>query len=426
VTVDLGPTPDAARDDLAGPRPAPEPILQRLIGATTPATFAEEHWGRAPLLVVNADARGFGDLLDLDGVDDLLSRRGLRTPFVRLARDGTVLGSSSFTAPGGVGAEVGDQVRDDKVADQFRRGATVVLQALHRTWSPVVDLATDLGAELGHPVQVNAYITPPGSRGFSAHYDVHDVFVLQLAGTKCWTVHEPVHPDPLRSQPWNDHATAIAERAHEQPFLEVTLRPGDALYLPRGWLHAATAEDEVSAHLTVGVHVTTRYALVEAVLAAVASDPRLRTSLPIGLDLADPASIAPHLELVREVLHEAIDTVDPPTIARAVRRRSWGGSRVEPVRPLAVAAFARHLGSGDVVRARRGPGAHIGSGPDGAIALELPDRTISLPAATGPAMRALLTGDTCVVGDLPGLPEQDQIVLVRRLLHEGVVVPVTG
>ena len=65
---------------------------------------------------------GFRDLLDLDGVDELLSRRGLRTPFLRMAKDGRRSSTRrSFTAPGGVGAEIGDQVRDDKVAALFAR-----------------------------------------------------------------------------------------------------------------------------------------------------------------------------------------------------------------------------------------------------------------------------------------------------------------
>src|SRR6185503_13388978 len=179
----------------------------------------------------------------LDGVDDLLSRRGLRTPFIRMAKAGQVLDSSSFTAPGGVGAEIGDQVRDDKVA------------ALYRTWPPVIDFCTRLAAELGHPVQANSYVTPPSSRGFSAHYDVHDVFVLQLAGRKHWTIHAPVLDDPLRDQPWGQRSAAVAAAAEQEPVIDTVLEPGDALYLPRGWLHAATALGEVSAHLTVGSHV---------------------------------------------------------------------------------------------------------------------------------------------------------------------------
>ena len=175
-------------------RPEPGP-LARCVG--DPDVFAAQYWGRAPLLTRNATG-GFRDLLDLDGVDELLSRRGLRTPFIRMAKAGQVLDSSAFTAPGGVGAEIGDQVRDDKVAALFGDGATVVLQALHRTWPPVIDFCTRLTAELGHPVQANSYVTPPSSRGFSAHYDVHDVFVLQLAGRKHWTIHAPVLADPLR------------------------------------------------------------------------------------------------------------------------------------------------------------------------------------------------------------------------------------
>ena len=172
--------------------------LARCVG--DPDAFAAQHWGRAPLLTRNG--AGFRDLLDLDGVDELLSRRGLRTLFIRMAKAGQVLDSSAFTAPGGVGAEIGDQVRDDKVAALFGDGATVVLQALHRNWPPVIEFCTRLAAELGHPVQANAYVTPPASRGFSAHYDVHDVFVLQLAGRKHWTIHAPVLTDPLRDQPW--------------------------------------------------------------------------------------------------------------------------------------------------------------------------------------------------------------------------------
>jgi hypothetical protein len=265
--------------------------LARVTGAATDA-FADRYWSREPLLVRGADPSGFRDLLDLDGVDELLSRRGLRTPFLRLAKDGTVLDSASFTGSGGVGAEIADQVRDDKVAALFADGTTVVLQALHRTWPAVIDFCTLLAAELGHPVQANAYVTPPSSRGFSAHYDVHDVFVLQLAGRKHWTVHAPVHADPLRTQPWNDHASAVAARARDdEPTLDTVLEPGDVMYLPRGWLHAATALGEVSAHLTVGVHVVTRYALVEALAALVASDERLRVSLPLGIDVAEPADV---------------------------------------------------------------------------------------------------------------------------------------
>jgi lysine-specific demethylase/histidyl-hydroxylase NO66 len=417
VPPDLSRPPSSAGRSVTG-----RPALARVTGLDADA-FGAEHWGREPLLVRRADPDAFRDLLDLDGVDELLSRRGLRTPFLRLARDGAVVDSSSFTGDGGVGAEITDQVRDDKVAALFAEGTTVVVQALHRTWSAVIDFATQLAAELRHPVQANAYVTPPSSRGFSAHYDVHDVFVLQLAGRKHWTVHAPVHPDPLRDQPWNDHAGAVAARARDTtPAIDTVLEPGDAMYLPRGWLHAATALGEVSAHLTVGVHVVTRFALVEALTALVAGDPELRASLPLGIDVADADQLAPHLAAVRAALGGALGRVDVDDVARHVRRRVWTGVRPEPVRPVAVTAFAEGLAAGDAVRRRTGLGLRLSRRGD-QVLLELPDRRIALPAATEPAVRALLSGDGAAVGSLPGMDETDQLVLVRRLLREGVLVP---
>jgi lysine-specific demethylase/histidyl-hydroxylase NO66 len=415
---------DAGRPHAGRPASA-VPALTRATGLDA-AAFAERHWGRAPLLARAVDPHAFGDLLDLDAVDELLSRRALRTPFIRLARNGAVVDSRSFTGPGGVGAEIGDQVRDDRVAALFGDGTTVVLQALHRTWPAVADYALALGAELGHPVQANAYITPPSSTGFSAHYDVHDVFVLQVAGRKHWTVHAPVHPDPLRGQPWNDHATAVAARARDdEPALDTVLEPGDALYLPRGWLHSATALGGVSAHLTVGVHVVTRYALVEALTALVADDPRLRASLPLGIDVADPAALAPHLDAVKAVLADALAAVPAEAVAGRVRGRVWTGGRPEPVGPLAAAAFAEGLAPGDAVRVRAGLPVRVVE-RDGSVVLELPDRSLTLPTATLVALRAVLDPGRHPVGSLPGMDQADQLVLVRRLLREGVLVPATG
>jgi hypothetical protein len=246
--------------------------------------------------------------------------------------------------------------------------------------------------------------------------------VLQLAGRKRWTIHAPVHPDPLRTQPWSGHAAAVAARAGDAPTIDTVLEPGDAMYLPRGWLHAATALGEVSAHLTVGIHVVTRFALVEALAALVADDPRLRASLPLGVDVADPAALAPHLDAVRAALVEALDGVSAASVARRVRGRVWSGTRPEPIGPVAVAAFAEGLSVGDTVRARVGLRSRL-TADGGRAVLALPDRTVTLPGSTAEALRTLLGPHPSTVGDLPGLDDADQLVLVRRLLREGVVVP---
>ena len=100
--------------------------------------FADEHWGRLPLLTRRGElAAGFDDLLDASAVDELVSRRGLRTPFLRMAKGGDLVAPKRYTRGGGAGAGAPDQVADDRVLDQLGSGATLVLQGLHRTWPPL-------------------------------------------------------------------------------------------------------------------------------------------------------------------------------------------------------------------------------------------------------------------------------------------------
>src|SRR3712207_7802413 len=67
-------------------------------------------------------------------------------------------------------SEVADQVSSDAVLRLFADGSTVVLQGLHRLWPPLIEFADQLAADLGHPTQVNAYVTPPSSRGRSEEH----------------------------------------------------------------------------------------------------------------------------------------------------------------------------------------------------------------------------------------------------------------
>jgi bifunctional lysine-specific demethylase and histidyl-hydroxylase NO66 len=398
------------------------PALRRCI-AIDPDEFAATYWSAKPLFTPAADLpAGFGDLFGLDAADELVSRRGLRTPFLRMAKNGSVLDPSRYTRGGGAGAEIGDQAAGDKVFALFRDGATLVLQALHRTWPALGDFGRGIAADLGHPIQINAYLTPAQNTGFSAHYDVHDVFVLQVAGEKRWVIHEPVRPHPLRSDEWGRYRAQVEAAAAGPPALDTVLRPGDALYLPRGWLHAAEALGDVSVHLTVGIQPVTRYAIVEALAALAGSVPELRASLPAGVDVGDPAAIAAELSTVVGLLGDWLNSADPADVAARLHRRLLDAAPPEPVRPLAQAAAESTVNVDTRVVLRAGLAPRTTADGD-TVHLHLPDRRLTLPAYTEPALKAVLTGRPTAVGDLPGLDATDQCTLARRLLHEAVIVP---
>ena len=303
----------------------------------------------------------------------------------------------------------------------FADGATLVLQGLHRTWRPIIDFSQALAGELGHPVQVNAYVTPPENTGFSDHYDVHDVFVLQVAGQKRWRIRPPVHDLPLRDEPWTDHRAAVEEAALAAPLIEETFAPGDCLYLPRGYLHSATALGGTSIHLTIGVHAWTRRhvadELVRAAVSRASRTTQLRAALPLGTDLVADGPGHDDVEAVRAALLEALAQVDASDLATGLAGAARAAQRPAPLAPLAQAEAANALTStvpgGRASPRRRDPGA----GRRGSHRAAQPGRVAA--ASSGPTSRP---SSSCWRRARPP-PRELGLELTRALLRAGVVVP---
>lgn len=398
--------------------------LARLTGLSV-REFTASHWDVAPLLRKRLQRSGddFLDLLSRDAIDELLSQRGLRTPFIRMTLNGDVLPASRYTRSGGAGAEITDQVADDKVLAAIADGATLVLQGLHRIWPPIQEFSRALSEQLGHPVQVNAYVTPPLTSGLNPHYDVHDVFVLQFAGRKHWRVHKPVLRSPLRNQPWNDRKAAVNARCAEAPLIDTVLECGDMMYLPRGFIHGAASLGEISGHLTIGIHPLTRQTLADQVFAALGDDLELRRSLPAGFDAANEPMLDDELNATVAALRAALDRIDRSAVARGVGRQLAAATRPAPLKPLEQLSLAASLRAETRVCLRSG--LRLSMQTDGEeIVIELPDKTVRFPAHEAAAVRAATSGLLIEAGALPGLDAAGGIALVARLLRAGVVVPI--
>ena len=236
--------------------------LRRCTG--DPEGFLTETWGVRAHVHPAADPQGFQDLLTLDDVDRILTTTSLRTPSFRLVKAGEQIPESAYTRSGRTGSKPVSGMADAaRIAELFDDGATIVLQGLHRNWEPVAAFCRALELQLGHPCQVNAYITPPGAQGLALHADPHDVFVLQAFGRKHWEVH-------------------AAPGEPEREPLEADVGPGDCIYMPTGTPHAATTGTVLSGHLTVGVHVTSWRDVLADVWRSLEKDPAFDEALPVG------------------------------------------------------------------------------------------------------------------------------------------------
>ena len=247
------------------------------------------------------------------------------------------------------------------------------------------------------------------------------MFVLQITGTKRWVISEPVLEHPLPGQTWDRRKAAVAARAVEPPLLDCVLEPGDALYLPRGFLHAATAQGALSIHLTVGVHPVTGHRLAQLLADSLETDPELRRSLPVGVDLTDPSIVAEQLRVVAEsVLLAAKDSSDVARrVAARLRNELGSAMRPSPLSPLAQLAFTRELTAESALVIRPGLRYRL---TDDDTSIEALDRTVTVPPNLGRAVRMLLDGGVHTPADLPGLDVDEQLVISRRLLREGLIV----
>ena len=380
------------------------------------ATFAAEHWSRTPVLSRAKQLPAtFEDLLSPADVDELVAERALRTPFFRTVSEGGGLPTPVRTVTAGA-RRIGDLVDGDGLATQYADGATLVLQSVHRMHPPVARFCRELAAELGHATQCNAYVTPGGEhQGFDFHHDTHDVFVLQVSGKKRWIVHEPVVRLPLASQP-QAGAHLVADGA--EPLMDVELEAGDALYLPRGYVHAALTTDEHSVHLTVGVLSTTWYDVLLDAVSLAGAEESFRDALPVqplaSLDVAD---------LLRRAA-AFLEQLPPGQVEAVVTRRLQRAVPVEPLRLLAQTAAGRDLTPTTALRPRRGLATSLRTDGEQVVVV-LPGRTVALPALASPALQRLLEGPCCPADLLlGGLDEAGALVLARRMLRESVVVPV--
>jgi bifunctional lysine-specific demethylase and histidyl-hydroxylase NO66 len=389
--------------------------VERCVGDA--AAFVRDHWATAPLLRRGAGPEGFDDLLSLDGVDRFLSTSP-RTPAFRLVKDGQPLPPAAYTKSGRIGSQpLADLADAGKVYDHFHAGATIVLQGLHRWWPPLTAFCRDLELFLTHPVQVNAYLTPPASRGLGVHHDTHDVFVLQAHGRKLWQVWDAAVPFPL---PHQHKLPPGAEAPAGAPLVDAELAPGDCLYVPRGFRHAARTAETASLHLTVGISTRNWNEVLREVVELATEEAWFREGLPVGF-ADDPAALASSLaERVAE-LRRFLDKVDLDRVAGRTARRFWAGRAPLLAGQLQQLLALDELDDATVVRRRPGVVCRLEVSGDRLTVL-LGDRELAMPARLEPAMRRLLAAGSFAVADLAGLLDApSRLVLVRRLVREGLL-----
>lgn len=384
------------------------PSLEWLIHPIGREVFFRDYWEKQPLVVKRRRPDYFSPLLSLDEVDRVLTTLDLRYPNVTLKNAARNVTAEDYTVRG-------DALDVARIYQLFEEGSTITLAFLDTVVPALASLCRSLENEFSFPFQTNVYFTPPRAQGARYHYDTHDVFVLQVVNSKRWTIYGTPVESPLSVQEFDS-----AQHERGEPTLQFELEPGDVAYVPRGIVHDAQSGDELSLHITAGILARAwTDLLLEFVADACLNGPAFRKSLPPGFarpgfdraearkafgNLLQKLADKPNLDPVLDRFVDEFVSTCPPLLRGQMNQ---------------MASLAR-LSADSTVGARPGLIYYLRTEGD-LVLLECYGRTIKFPARAAEAIHFALSSSRFHVRDIPALDDAGKLILVRRLIREGLL-----
>ena len=385
--------------------------LRALVDPVSVEEFFSTYFESQRLLVQRNRPGYFSGLLTLDDIDRILTTEESKRGEVSVVDAARKIKRAEYIYGD-------DTIRVDQVFRLYDSGGTIILNHLHTRHQPLAKLCAALELEFSAGFQTNIYVTPAAAQGFHPHFDTHDVLVLQITGSKQWQLYDT--PLALTLKGHGDYARQDDPGKVTE---EIDLEEGDTLYIPRGLVHKAVSTDETSLHITVGIMSWTWFdVLLEAVESLAASDQEVRAALPHTF-------AGPHYDregfhrTFRELAGRLANVVDP----EAVRER-FAERLIDRRSP-----FLRHQLDALAKIDRLGPDSVVGCRPFLAHLIDEDEQTIrlrfhrhetSFPSHASAALRHALDSERFRIRDLPGgLDDDGKLVLVRRLVREGLLHP---
>jgi ribosomal protein L16 Arg81 hydroxylase len=380
--------------------------FDRLIAPVDRDRFLLEFWTRKAVHLEDA-GRTFDDVFGWGALNEVLSARDLTFPKIKVSRNDQPVAAETFTTDGLVDVQA--------VLALFREGASVGITGADSDWSPLRAVVEGVYDALLESVHTNVYCSPPNTQGFHCHFDLHEVFVLQVEGTKHWRVFAPTIEAPIESWHAKDAPDATAK-----PYLDVVLRKGDVLYVPRGHWHYAVAQDTTSIHVTVGVTCHKGAAFMDWLSREAMADPVWRQNMPaVAAAVSDGAFELPSewTAWIDALKRSLANTLADPDIAEKFCKtmlrsvRPIGGVEVAiqtaPAMDIEALVFERPMG-------RR----HFLQQDDESVTLTSADCDIELEPADAGFLVKIFSADTFTADDIRRWRPDADLPEVAELLGE--------
>jgi len=391
----------------------PRAALKTLLGSLSSKTFFNDYWESKSVLLRGADTGSASLLVTIDNLEEIISYASIHNAqqnlrFVR-SEHGKI---SNHPTP----VDSKGHLDIFQIYRLYFEGWTIIVNGVQRLWRPVRDFSVQLEEEIGHTIGVNLYFTPGQSQGFLPHVDGHDVFILQTQGSKTWEVYDSPTALPLEHQ-----NTVINEAQLGDATLSTELTAGQALYIPRGWIHRAFTSKESSIHLTLGIHADHWSDLVREVVKFTEDhDVELRKALPNGI-LDSPRGRKKAQSILRELLLKVADNTAEESVFCDFRKKRLKEQPWPIVGQFANIDRLEEI-TLDTVVERRGDLQCLIDETETDVSINYLGNVVRGPKSISSAFKYVAMQKRFATYELPQeFSDSSKIVIVKRLVREGLL-----
>lgn len=242
--------------------------------------FYEHVLHRKPLHIPGAAGKVAG-LMDWATLDRILNIGGYWTGRqLQLALDTKQILPERYCRPAPTVEGERLMVDPARVEAFLADGASLVCNTVDGLTPELNQIASILEDEFLATAQGNLYCSFKQRKAFDVHYDTHDVFALHTEGKKVWRIYEARLKSPMAHPALATPGPDRAMQASKKLLMEVTMRPGDLLYIPRGQYHDAMASTNACIHVAFGVIPLRGYELLSLLENEAVADPFFRADAP--------------------------------------------------------------------------------------------------------------------------------------------------
>lgn len=390
--------------------------LADLLSPITFQTFVDDYWERKHLFISRGNPDYYSALGSLEDVDRWL-HAARESPREILDIVPSLEAQRRTTR---------QRVRDlamDKLYNAFCSGDTIVLNGVQDFSPPLALLMASLEERFNSRFRANMYLAPAGAQVFRPHVDPHDIFVLQIQGTKDWHLYEPLpaYQFPVETLSHSKAYSGDVDPDSIQLLEHAHLEPGDFLYLPGGFPHTAMTTEGISLHLTLSARQLFWLDLLKTVIEVAGGDsPEMRHALDF-VDLSASANDPEMLQKINSLLGDVQPERHLSRALAALARAQVTSRSFPPDGHFAQLARLDELTAESVVERRTGLRCAVESKGDHAV-IYFSTNKVQGPASIEPALQYIADQRQFRIKDLPGnLGDESKVVLTRRLIREGLL-----